>query len=58
VREDLCDGTEIACNDDDGLVNTSQVQIEVVDGGVYYVFVDGFSASGAYVFNIQPGACP
>jgi hypothetical protein len=58
-----CDGADIACDDDDGSLQSricttctdSGTAIpSPVPAGVYFIFVDGFStASGAYTLNIS-----
>ncbi len=61
VREDVCDlpEAELACNDDIGFDLQSMVELELVAGSVYYVFVDGFNgATGDYTLTVTAGPCP
>ncbi len=55
VREAVCDGTEIACNDDaPGAPDLeSEVTISATDGTTYAIFVDGFSGCGDYQLDIN-----
>ena len=49
---------ELACNDDaEGLGLQSQVSFPVSPNATYFIHVDSFRAEGAYVLNINEGAC-
>ena len=60
VREAACgDGDELGCHDDVLAPDlTSQLEVELVAGEVYFVFVDGFNGqSGDYTLNVNVGPC-
>jgi len=59
VRTDCADpATELDCNDDAlGLGLRSQIDLQVQEGPVYYVFVDGFGAASAGAVTLNVGVC-
>ena len=59
VRTECGDAaTEVACNDDGlGMGLQSLLDVEVVEGPVYYVFVDGFSANSAGEVTLNVSVC-
>ena len=63
VRANDCDfGETIAFNDDsngtDGIFNSPYLEIEQLDPGVYYVFMDGFSSSNSGSATMNIGISP
>jgi uncharacterized protein (DUF779 family) len=53
---DVCDGQEMACNDDDeyGLTSASRIDVQLEAGETVYVAVEGYSgAAGSFVVNVQ-----
>jgi cysteine-rich repeat protein len=59
VREAPCvSGSELACNDNACGVQ-SRLEMAVVAGQTYYIFVDGAgSAAGDFTLTVQPPGCP
>jgi hypothetical protein len=57
VRSATCDGTEVACNDDDYAVNCvgwTESYISVwLGAGRYYVFADGYASCGYVTLNVS-----
>ncbi len=57
VRNASCGGTELACNDDAGGTNQSQVAVTLAAGQTIVIVVDGYgAASGNYSLHITGGA--
>jgi hypothetical protein len=58
VRSNCMDpGSEVACNDDHGGKNRSEVDV-VLDAGTYYVFVDGHAPGDAGAFSLEAWTTP
>jgi hypothetical protein len=61
VREVECGNQQrqLICDDDGGIGSQSQVELNVVAGTRYFVFVDGFGtfSQGGFVLNSAPGPC-
>jgi hypothetical protein len=58
VRSDCMDpGSEVACNDDHGSKERSEVDV-VLDAGTYFVFVDGHEPADAGPFTIEARTLP
>ena len=50
-------GSEVACNDDHGGKNRSEVDV-VLDAGTYFVFVDGHAPQDAGAFSLEAWSIP
>ena len=56
VRENLCLGQEVACNDD--FVDTrSQVELDATAGTEYFIIIDGWRDSGDFRMTAVVGEC-
>lgn len=53
VREGGCNGLELACNDDTPQDLTSAIQLDLVEGQIISIFVDGFSGTGSFNLHID-----
>ena len=51
----VCNGQEVACNDDGGPRNRSSMLDLILDAGTYYYVVDGFNTNneGTYLFDVS-----
>jgi hypothetical protein len=58
VRDGGCYGPEIGCNDDEpGHGTQSYLRFDVLDPGVYYVFLDGWSSSSFGEYTLELAYC-
>ena len=50
-------GSEVACNDDHGGKDRSEVDV-LLDAGTYFVFVDGHAPGDAGAFTLEARTLP
>ncbi len=59
ILSQSCLGEELACDDDGGVSTRSRIEIELTEGDVIVIVIDGYSSnSGSFVLNITPPCHP
>src|SRR5690606_38876514 len=54
LKEATCSATDLACDDDDGDLARSKLELGAVPAGTYFVVVDGYANhSGSFKLNVS-----